>query len=171
MRRDQWQGWYLKAKNKGQYKNQKIDFQKYLKEIPIELKVVLDVGCGDFRMKDLFNGKYIGVDRVTTRDNIRDRMLYKRLAKTFNYFDLSFTSLSLLCLKFEDANEVLTQLLKLSKYVYLYEETDLSNKYINEDKYHHNYLDMHTDKLIFYKQSEINDKWRIFIYKGEKNED
>ena len=168
-----WKPWYGRARHKSNYTNQADDLLGSLvkaKEVVPgfdlnNLDLILDVGCGDFRLQPLFKEKrYLGIDKFTTDHDITNPNDWVGLPD----FDLAFTSLTLVTLSYFDAGYVIGQMLLKSKWVFLYEETNGREEQVAEDKWRHDYSKFFTQNQTdyFHVQSSINENWHTYLFKG-----
>lgn len=145
------------------YRQQEAEFLSILEEnIGKDCKdidSVLDVGCGNYRFKKLFEcANYRGVDLEDGFDitkNWEDQNLTTK-------FDLVFTSLVLMGFEQKEMESIFKRMFdSSSKYIFIYEEINC----LNEDKFDNNYDKLYPEKLVKKGVSSLNENWVWYLWK------
>lgn len=157
-----WKDWYCKARQKEQYKNQLDELCEVIKTHVPKFDSILDVGCGDCRLKDKYPHKdYDGIDKEWNdfdliSDNWDDLKVY----------DLGVCNLVLMLFNKGDAKEIFDKMLDRCKWVVLFEENLVEEeKYHDEDKWYH-YYSIWDKGIIVWGDSALNKNWKWYVFKG-----
>lgn len=174
--RTNWPEWYRTAKKKPNYFVQKADLSDIINTritevVPEfsfkEIHSVIDVGCGDFRLQDLFQGKrYVGLDSTTTGDDVTNPKAWNNFYD--QEFDLALSSLTLVTLPIESVTYVLAEMLRVAKWALIYEETSDDIRKIGADKWHHDYtmLFPRHQTPYFDVTCATNPVWKSYLFKS-----
>lgn len=165
-----WENWFKKTKNKQCYPQQAKECIDVLNEVLgndcLNIGSVLDVGCGDYRFRDLFKGlEYVGIDLEYGFDITQTPW---NMGEFNQKYDLVFTSLVLLLLTPDKLDDVIREMFVHSnKYVFVFEEIAPED----EGKYKHDYEKYYPKLLIAKGISKVNSRWGWFLWKKtcEKN--
>ncbi len=155
-----WNEWFAKARTKQVYIDQMKDVYRLITDNFPDAETILDVGCGDQRMKyPLSTKKYVGIDRYIGSDPCDDLTW-----SSLQVFDVAFTSLFLLCLDPESMEAVFDNMTLHSKYIFLYEEVGNDVKQVADDKWWHDYTTL--APVLESGVSKLNPLWKWYIYEN-----
>lgn len=163
---DKRHGFFSHAKRYPIYQKQQVEFIEIINTIldTRTVRTVLDVGCGDYRLRKLFDGYiYVGVDLengfdITGEWDFKSRGLYEM-------YDLVFTSVVLMGFEQKVADEILEKMYTYSnRYVFIFEEIGTTN----EDKYDNDYGKFRGNKIVAHGISRLNSNWIWYLWDKEK---
>jgi len=157
-----WKDWYCKAREKQQYKDQLNELCEVIKTHVPKYDSMLDVGCGDCRLKDQFpHVKYDGID-----SEWNDFDLIKDDWNELDNADLGVSNLVLMLFDKENAKKIFDNMMNRCKWVVLYEENlDEIEKSHDEGKFYHNYS-IWDRNIVVWGDSRLNKNWKWYVFKG-----
>ena len=156
-----WKDWYGKARQKQQYKDQLDELCEVIKTHVPKFDSILDVGCGDCRLKDRYPHKiYNGIDKEWNDfDLITDNWDDVECA------DLGVSNLVLMLFDKDNAKQIFENMLDRCKWVVLFEENlDEVEKQHQDDKWYHEYSIWNKNIVVW--GDSINPNWKWYVFKG-----
>lgn len=156
-----WKDWYGKARQKQQYKDQLDELCEVIKTHVPSFDSMLDVGCGDCRLKDRYpHKKYDGIDKEWNDfDLIADSW------DDLGVYDLGVSNLVLMLFDKDNAKQIFENMLDRCKWVVLFEENlDEVEKFHDEDKWYHEYS-LWNKNIVVWGDS-FNPNWKWYVFKG-----
>jgi hypothetical protein len=156
-----WQEWYNRARVKSTYKDQLDELCQIIKTHVPKFESILDIGCGDCRLKDRYEHvKYLGLDK-----EYNDFDLLKEDWSLIDVSDLGVCNLVLMLFNEEDAKKIFEQTLNKCKWVVLFEENIKEEESVSsEGKWNHNYSLWNKDIIVW--GDSKNPSWKWYVFKG-----